>query len=195
MHGVRTELLRQQAASIGISLKLIELPEQPTMVEYEQEMLAKVNEIKSEGIRESIFGDIFLEDLRKYREEKLAASGMNAVFPLWKIPTAELMNEFIVAGFKAIVVCVNEAFLDKSFCGRLIDRSFVNDLPATVDVCGENGEYHSFVFDGPILKKPILFQKGEVVYREYAGPKDVAADKGKEYGFYFCDLVPVNKDR
>lgn len=196
MHGVRTELLQLQAASIGIPLKLIELPEQPDMAEYEKELERTVKQICSEGIKHTIFGDIFLEDLRKYREEKLHPLGIQASFPLWKISTKALMEEFIELGFKAIIVCVNEKYLDKSFCGRMIDRSFVNDLPDNVDVCGENGEYHSFVFDGPIFKAPIPFEKGEIVYREYAKPKETANThyrpidtEEKNYGFYFCDLL------
>lgn len=198
MHGVRTALLLQQAQAIGIPLKMIELPEQPDMAEYEMEMEKKVKEITNEGIKHTIFGDIFLEDLRKYRESKLLPLGIEAVFPLWKISTKELMNEFLRVGFKAIIVCVNEKYLDKSFCGRIMDQAFVDDLPAGVDVCGENGEYHSFVYDGPIFKTPIPFTKGEIVYREYAKPKDtntahyntVSAEE-KNYGFYFCDLLPA----
>jgi uncharacterized protein (TIGR00290 family) len=198
MHGIRTELLRRQADSIGIPLKIIELPETPDMNEYEKEMEKKVNEISNEGIHHSIFGDIFLADLRKYREDKLRSLGIEGVFPLWNISTKELMKEFIGLGFKAIIVCVNEKFLDRSFCGRMIDQSFVNDLPDNVDVCGENGEYHSFVFDGPIFHTPILFEKGEIVYREYPKPKDANDEhynfvsmEEKNYGFYFCDLLPI----
>ncbi len=200
MHGVRTELLWQQANAIGIPLKLIELPEQPDMDAYEKEMEKKVNEISKEGIHHTIFGDIFLEDLKKYREDKLRPLGIESVFPLWKIPTKELMKEFLELGFKAIIVCVNAKFLDQSFCGRIIDQSFVNDLPDNVDVCGENGEYHSFVFDGPIFKTPVPFEKGEIVYREYAKPKDSKNDhynsvcvEEKNNGFYFCDLLTVTK--
>jgi uncharacterized protein (TIGR00290 family) len=198
MHGVRTELLRSQADSIGIPLKLIELPEQPDMAEYEKEMEKRVREIAGEGIHHAIFGDIFLEDLKIYRENKLRPLGIEGVFPIWKISTKTLMQDFLDAGFKSIIVCVNGKFLDKSFCGRMIDQSFVNDLPADVDVCGENGEFHSFVFDGPIFKRPIPFTKGEIVYREYARPKDskpghynTVCDTDKNYGFYFCDLLPV----
>lgn len=196
MHGVRIELLQKQAESIGIPLKTVQLPELPTMAEYESIMKEKVTEITSEAIHDTIFGDIFLDDLKKYREENLRPSGITAHFPLWKVPTSELMQNFISLGFKAIIVCVNEKFLDKSFCGRLIDQSFVNDLPDSVDVCGENGEYHSFVFDGPIFKTPIAFTKGEVVYREYKNPGKNADDvcnpsqePEKNYGFYFCDLL------
>lgn len=198
MHGIRTELLRQQADSISIPLKIIELPENPDMTEYEKEMEEKVNEISNEGIHHSIFGDIFLEDLKKYRENKLRPLGIEGVFPLWKISTKELMKEFIELGFKAIIVCINGEFLNQSFCGRMIDQSFVNDLPDNVDVCGENGEYHSFVFDGPIFHKPILFEKGDIVYREYTKPKDTKDEHNnfmnpeeKNYGFYFCDLLPI----
>ncbi len=196
MHGVRNELLQKQSEVLKIPLKLIELPEKPDMKEYETEMEKEVKGIKMEGISTSIFGDIFLEDLRRYREEKLNQLEIKTVFPLWKIPTKKLMEEFISLGFKAIIVCVNDKFLDKSFCGRIIDHTFVKDLPETVDVCGENGEYHSYVFDGPIFSKPIPFKKGEIVYREYFKPKSgknecyKPINKQKEnYGFYFCDLL------
>src|SRR5579864_1790352 len=168
MHGVRVSLLKKQAEEIGIPLKMIELPEQPGMEEYEAEMKKSVDEMKNEGIHDALFGDIFLEDLKVYREKQLAMLGITPHFPLWKISTKKLMDEFLDLGFKAIIVCVNEKFLDKSFCGRIIDQAFVKDLPENVDVCGENGEFHSYVFDGPIFKKPIEFQKGDIVYREYA---------------------------
>jgi uncharacterized protein (TIGR00290 family) len=198
MHGVRQELLYKQAEAIGIPLKLVELSEKPEMGEYETEMEKKVLEIKNEGIHNTLFGDIFLEDLRKYREEKLSQLGITAHFPLWNIPSLVLMEEFISLGFKAIIVCINEKFLDKSFCGRIIDENFVKDLPKDVDICGENGEYHSFVFDGPIFTRPVEFKKGEIVYKEYPKPKtDKKAcfreprDYEREnYGFYFCDLLP-----
>jgi uncharacterized protein (TIGR00290 family) len=198
MHGVRNELLDQQAASIGLPLHKIELPEQPGMDEYEQLMTAKVRQLKNEGFTHALFGDIFLEDLKRYREEKLQSLDIACLFPLWKRDTKELMQEFLSLGFKAIIVCVNEKLLDKSFCGRLIDESFVNDLPPGVDVCGENGEYHSFVFDGPVFNNPIPFKKGEIVYRKYDAPKNTQdgcnpMNQPSQYGFYFCDLLPENK--
>ena len=122
------------------------------------------------------FGDIFLEDLKAYREHQLQQVGIDAVFPLWKIDTRELMQEFISSGFKGVIVCINSAHLDKSFCGRLMDESFLRDLPENVDPCGENGEYHSFVFDGPVFTHPIHFEKGEMIYREYAAPRSSDAD-------------------
>lgn len=193
MHGVRRELLLAQAVSIGIPLTTIELPEQPGMSEYEAAMMEKVNELKNKGCTHAVFGDIFLEDLRLYRKQKLAPSGIECVFPLWKSNATQLVHEFIDLGFKTIIVCVNEQYLDKSFCGRIIDKDFLNDLPENVDPCGENGEFHSFVFDGPIFKTPIAFTKGEIVYRTYAAPKNTEDNCGAavpSYGFYFCDLIP-----
>lgn len=194
MHGVRRELLNEQAKSIGLPLHTIELPEQPGMLEYEQAMLQQVTNLKAAGYTNAVFGDIFLEDLKVYREQKLATVDIQCVFPLWKISTQDLMNEFLTLGFKAIIVCVNEKFLDRSFCGRLIDDSFVRDLPPGVDVCGENGEYHSFVFDGPIFNYPIPYTKGEIVYRHYEAPQTSdntcnPMDQPSTYGFYFCDLL------
>ena len=198
MHGVRRSLLEAQSRSIGLPLQTIELPEQPGMHEYEQAMMHKVAGLKNEGYSHAVFGDIFLEDLKRYREEKLRTLNMECLFPLWKIDTKELMQEFLSLGFKAIIVCINEKFLDKSFCGRLIDESFVNDLPSHVDVCGENGEYHSFVFDGPVFKQPIAFTKGEIVHRKYEAPKNAQdscnpMNQPSQYGFYFCDLLPENE--
>lgn len=196
MHGVRRSLLKMQAASIGIPLKTVELTEQPTMKEYEEMMTKKIQELKSAGCTKAIFGDIFLEDLKLYREQKLQEANIECVFPLWKKKTTSLIKEFIDVGFKAIIVCVNESYLNKSFCGRLIDDSFINDLPGNVDVCGENGEFHSFVFDGPIFKQRINFSNGEIVHKKYEAPK-IENDKNQskdittEYGFYFCDLLPV----
>lgn len=169
MHGVRRGLLQAQAASLGIPLATIELPEQPGMMEYETILNQKVKELKQGGFAHAIFGDIFLEDLRKYREDKLKEVGITPVFPLWKMDTRQLIHEFTGLGFQSIVVCVNEKYVDKSFCGRIIDEQFIEDLPASVDACGENGEFHTFVFDGPIFQKPIPFTKGEIVYKEYLG--------------------------
>ena len=202
MHGVRVELLEQQAKNIGLPLEIMQIPEMPTMEAYEAVVQTTLSKLKKQGITHSIFGDIFLEDLRKYREDKLAEMDFEGVFPLWKIPTQDLIQEFIGLGFKTIVVCVNERFLDKSFVGRIIDQGFINDLPENVDVCGENGEFHTFTFDGPIFSKPIAFEVGEVVYRKYERPKeedssDTACDTSDssafDYGFWYCDLVETNE--
>jgi uncharacterized protein (TIGR00290 family) len=201
MHGVRVELLEVQAKSIGLSLKILQIPEMPTMEVYENVMTKTLTELKEQGITHSVFGDIFLEDLRKYREDQLAKMGFEGVFPIWKIPTHDLIQEFISLGFKTIVVCVNERYLDKSFVGRVIDQSFIDDLPENVDVCGENGEFHTFTFDGPIFSEPINFEIGEIVYRKYEKPKtenssntacDTNSTDAFDYGFWYCDLKCVN---
>lgn len=198
MHGVRVDLLQAQAKSIGLPLKILQIPEMPTMEVYENVMTEALNELKDEGITHSVFGDIFLEDLRKYREDQLAKIGFQGVFPLWKIPTNQLIQEFITLGFKTIIVCVNERYLDKSFVGRIIDQNFINDLPDNVDVCGENGEFHTFTFDGPIFSEAIDFEVGEIVYRKYEKPKeqdssnkacDTDTNDAFDFGFWYCDLI------
>ncbi len=196
MHGVRRALLEQQAAAIGLPLTTIELPEQPGMAEYEAQMQEKVSSLKNSGCTHAIFGDIFLEDLRIYREAQLQQAGINCVFPLWQQDTTALVKEFIALGFRSVIVCVNEQYLDKSFCGRIIDEHFLQGLPPHVDPCGENGEFHSFVFEAPLYRYPIAFTQGETVYRRYEAPKTThhtgtAMDQPAAYGFYFTDLLPV----
>lgn len=185
MHGVRRELLHQQAEAIGIELIEVFLPETPSMEIYENELNKTLDFLISKGVTHSIFGDIFLEDLREYREKHLEKKNLQAVFPLWKIPTQYLIKEFIESGFQAITVCIDAGKLDESFCGRLIDRSFVENLPATVDVCGENGEFHSFVFDAPFFKNEIKFEIGEIVFREYKSDENANWSNR----FYYCDLI------
>lgn len=184
MHGLRKELLEQQIAAIGIPSKTIELPEQPTNVQYEILMKEKVNELLAEGYECAAFGDIFLEDLKAYREKQLAPFGIKTVFPLWKKDTRALLTEFINLGFKAITVCVDGSKLESSFVGRIVDHQFIADLPDNVDICGENGEFHTFCYDGPNFKQSVAFTKGEIVLREY----DTNGFKSK---FWFCDLLPV----
>ena len=187
MHGVRRELLLRQAASLGLPLYTVELPENPSVPEYEEKMREQVISLKQQGFSHAMFGDIFLEDLRQYREKQLQLMEISCLFPLWQKDTGELLRQFLDLGFRAVVVCVNEQYLDKSFCGRLIDRSFMHDLPAGVDPCGENGEYHSFVYDGPVFKEPIPFTTGEMLTRQYDRPG--AAEEN--YTFCFCDLIPL----
>lgn len=196
MHGVRNELLQQQAESIGLPLKKIELPETPSMNEYNNKMQETIGVLKNDGFLHAVFGDIFLEDLRTYREQQLAKAGIHAHFPIWKRDTKELLKEFLDLGFKTIIVCIKSELLDSSFSGRVIDYNFINDIPSNVDPCGENGEFHTFVFDGPIFEKPIDFTIGEKVYREYKAPKNkedncFSPDQKNEMGFWFCDLIPV----
>jgi uncharacterized protein (TIGR00290 family) len=191
MHGVHVSLLEKQAESLDFPLLKMEIPAEPSMQDYTEIMTRTMNKIQSQGITHSVFGDIFLEDLRQYREEQLQSIGMKAIFPLWKRNTADLIHEFLDLGFKTIVTCVNETYLDKSFAGRIIDKDFIKDLPENVDPCGENGEFHTFTFDGPIFKNPVQFEMGEHVKKTYPKPKSDADTEEGEYVFWFCDLVPL----
>jgi uncharacterized protein (TIGR00290 family) len=173
MHGVRRALLLQQAQAIGLPLQEVRIPPQCVNATYEERMSEALLTQKEGGVRCVAFGDIFLQDLREYRERNLAQVEMNAIFPIWKRDTRELAQEFCVMGFRAIAVCIDSKKLSSAFAGRELDQSFFRDLPAGVDPCGENGEFHTFVYDGPIFAKAIAIERGEVVERD---------------GFYFCDL-------
>lgn len=188
MHGLHRSLLTEQAKAIGLSLKTIEMPENPDMDTYNQIMQHELDALNAKGFSDTVFGDIFLEDLRDYREKMLRKVGIKAHFPIWKKDTKDLLQNFINDGFKAILVCTNAQLLPKSFCGRVIDQTFLEDLPENVDPCGENGEFHTFCFDGPIFNKPVLFEKGEIVYKTYPAPKTEETNAPKEYGFWYCDL-------
>ena len=177
MHGVRAILLETQARSLGINLRIIKLPKDVGNDEYAAIMKKEMLHYKSKNINNIIFGDIFLEDVREYRESNLSKIGMTALFPLWGKNTRELAKEFINLGFKAIITCVDSTFLDDSYIGHLYNDDFLLKIPSNVDPCGENGEFHTFVFEGPIFSCPIQFKKGEIVFRE---------DR-----FYFVDLIPL----
>jgi uncharacterized protein (TIGR00290 family) len=174
MHGVRRELLLRQAESIGLPLHEVRIPPQCANPIYEARMEEALRAHYNLGVRKVAFGDIFLEDLRAYREKNLARIGMTALFPIWKRGTRELIQFFHAQRFRAIAACVDPKVLAPSFAGRELDESFFRDLPATADPCGENGEFHTFVFDGPIFHFPISVRAGEVVNRD---------------GFVFCDLL------
>lgn len=191
MHGVREELLNKQAESIGIPLLKVRVTE-GTNDEYEKRMETALLKAKSEGIDNVIFGDIFLEDLRKYRENNLAKLGMTAIFPLWKMNTTNLINDFINRQFKAVISCTNDGYLGKELAGREINESFIKQLPASVDPCGENGEYHTFCFDGPIFKKKIDFAIGKKVYKALDTKTDDVCPLPSNVttkGFWFCDIL------
>ena len=196
MHGVREDLLEAQAAAIGLPLQKLILPDEPSMLVYENHMTEIMACLHQEGFTHAFFGDIFLEDLKLYREAQLAAFNLTAAFPLWKRDTTGLLHEFIDLGFKTIIVCAKAGLLDASFAGRIIDKDFLKDLPANVDPCGENGEFHTFVFDGPIFQKPVPFAIGEKVFREYKAPENDAdkcfatqPEQPAVMGFWFCDLL------
>jgi uncharacterized protein (TIGR00290 family) len=175
MHGVRRVLLEKQAASLGLPLYQVFISKDATNEEYEMRMGEAFSVLREQGIVSIAFGDLFLEDIRTYREQFLARHNMRGLFPVWKRDTSNFMKEFIELGFKAVVTCVNSKVLDQSFAGRLIDEAFLSSLPGHVDPCGENGEFHSFVFDGPMFTEAVKFSIGDAVLRD---------------GFWFRDLLP-----
>lgn len=178
MHGVRRTLLEAQASSLGLFLEKIYISKTSSNAEYEEKMREVLLRYKRANVSSVVFGDIFLEDLKKYREDNLAKAGMKGIFPLWKQDTGELADAFIDAGFKAVITCVDSKLLDGSFSGRNFDKQFLRDLPPGVDPCGENGEFHSFVYAGPIFKKEISFDRGGIVLRDER--------------FVYCDLIPAD---
>jgi uncharacterized protein (TIGR00290 family) len=197
MHGLRNDLLLEQVKRLGLPLQTIALPDDASMTAYNDKMKKAFLDLKAEGFTHSIYGDIFLEDLKKYREQQLKEVDLIPVFPLWKMNTSDLMRKFIAEGFKAITVSVNLQVLDRSFCGRIIDEDFIAELPVGVDPAGENGEYHSFVFDGPNFMEPIAFQKGEFIHKSFASTgnkdEDCFTDKQESWDteFLYCDLAPI----
>ena len=179
MHGVRRELLRGQAEALGIPLVEIVIPPACVNEVYEARMAEAFAAVPLAGVEAVAFGDLFLEDVRAYREGRLAAAGKRALFPLWGRETAKLARTFVSAGFEAILVCVDPLALDACFAGRRYDQRLLAELPLAVDPCGENGEFHTFVHAGPIFAQPIACAVGEVVERD---------------GFVFCDLLPEVND-
>jgi uncharacterized protein (TIGR00290 family) len=179
MHGVRIELIRQQAESLGLTLVESRIPLNASNVSYEAALTRTLEPFIEQGVRKMAFGDLFLADIRRYREELLARLGMEAVFPLWQRDTAALSRQFLRAGFRAVVVCVDPRQIAAEFCGREYDERFLEELPASADPCGERGEFHTFVYAGPIFRRPIPVCRGAIVQRD---------------GFCFCDLLPARRD-
>jgi uncharacterized protein (TIGR00290 family) len=174
MHAVRESLLEAQAAAAGLPLVVVSIPSPCPNEEYERAMAAAMNRAQSEGVTHIIFGDLFLEDVRRYREENLAKCGITPVFPMWGIPTRQLSREMIAGGLRSYLTCIDPRKLDKSFAGREWNAALLADLPLSVDPCGENGEFHTFACDGPMFQAPIPVQCGEIVERD---------------GFVFADLL------
>jgi uncharacterized protein (TIGR00290 family) len=196
---VRLELLDRQAAAIGLPLERIFVSQRSSNEEYQQKMSACLRAHKARGVAACAFGDIFLEDLRRWREDNLAQVGLRGVFPLWKIDSGQLIREFFALGFGTVICCVNDAYLGEDAVGRNLDPGFLAALPPEVDPCGENGEYHSFAFAGPVFAQPVRFKPGEKVYRpvEVTHPTDSTsayvcpAGAHRTKGFWFCDLLPA----
>jgi len=177
MHAVREALLEIQARAAGLPLVTVPIPSPCPNEVYESAMAAAMEQARAEGVMHVAFGDLFLEDIRRYREERLAACNMTPVFPIWRRDTRRLADEMLAAGLSAIVTCVDPKRLAKEFAGRIWDEQFLRDLPPGVDPCGENGEFHTFAFAGPMFREPMAVQLGEIVERD---------------GFIFADVLPVS---
>jgi uncharacterized protein (TIGR00290 family) len=175
MHGVRTDLLQRQANSLGLPLLQVFISKGATNGEYEARMVEALSGLRENGIDTVAFGDLFLEEIRTYRDRFLARNGMSGLYPIWKRDTRQVIRDFIADGFKTVIVCVDPKQLDASFAGRVIDEQLLSELPPICDPCGENGEFHTFVFDGPIFCHPVRLRPGEIVFRD---------------SFCFCDLLP-----
>jgi uncharacterized protein (TIGR00290 family) len=179
MHAVRRELLELQAASAGLPLWTVPLPWPCSNEEYEARMTGLCERAIGEAVQAIAFGDLFLADIRAYREKQLAGTGLQPLFPAWQIPTADLARTMIASGLRAKITCVDPKVLPREFAGRDFDSQFLADLPPQIDPCGENGEFHSFVYDGPVLRHPIKVSVGEIVERD---------------GFVFADLLLIGPD-
>lgn len=177
MHGVRRILLEQQAASLGLPLEEVSISADMSSEKYGARMREVLERHQARGVSSVVFGDVFLEDVRRYREDNLSKAGMRGIFPLWRREPGELAHTFVDLGFQAVITCVDTHLLDGGFAGRLFDEQFLAELPASVDPCGENGAFHSFVYDGPVFGERIAYTKGETVLRENR--------------FQYCDLMPV----
>jgi uncharacterized protein (TIGR00290 family) len=180
MHGVRRELLEQQAAALGLPLHQVLIGKNASNEEYEVKLIEAISSYANERIDSVVFGDLFLEEIKLYRDRFLTQHNLRGLYPVWLRDTNQFIHEFIALGFKAIVTCIDGKKLEAGFAGRIIDESFLADLPTHVDPCGENGEFHTFVFAGPTFKNEVQFSRGEIVQRE---------------GFWFCDLVPQEGTR
>jgi uncharacterized protein (TIGR00290 family) len=176
MHAVRTALLEAQARAAGLPLFVVPIPSPCSNAEYEEAMGAAIERARAAGVRGVGFGDLFLEDVRRYRERQMAATGLELLFPLWQRPTDALAREMLAGGLRATLTCVDPRVLPASFAGRPFDASLLADLPPGVDPCGEKGEFHTFAWDGPMFREPVQVRTGEVVKRD---------------GFVFADLLPI----
>jgi uncharacterized protein (TIGR00290 family) len=182
MHGVRNNLLELQAKSLGIPLRKVWIPRDCPNEVYQQRMKQAVNGIVSDGIQYIMFGDIFLQDIKSYREKMLQGTGLTPIFPIWGEDSKQVMKEFLEKDFKTVICCIDISVIDKSFAGRIMDQRFINDYPDGQDICGENGEFHTYVFDGPNFSFPIKFKFGETRLA-----KDMYTNKDR---FYYVDILP-----
>jgi len=185
MHGLHRKLLVAQTEALNLPLKTIELPEMPSMDDYERIMTEAMQDLKNKKFTHCGFGDIFLENLKSYREKQLQKINIQPIFPLWKRDTKQLILDFLDLGFKTVIVSAKAEYFDEDFVGQTITKSLIENLPEAVDPCGENGEFHTFCFDGPIFNSPIDFKLGEKIYREYDAPNK----ENQKVGFWYCDIL------
>jgi len=192
LHGVHEALIEQQAAGLGLPLTKLYLPPSEDHDAYEKLMIAHYKQCARRGIEQVVFGDIFLEDLRLFREKLLQNTSLSSVYPLWKIDTQKILNDFIAIGFKTVICSADADKFSKDQVGHTIDTAFAENPRPGVDPCGENGEYHTLVYDGPIFKKPVSFETGEVVKKQYSFQKINAQGENErvEKSFWFQDLLP-----
>lgn len=191
MHGIREELIERQAQSIGLPLTKLYLESSASHNAYEKLMKDFYQRCVHDGIQDVVFGDIFLEDLKKFREDLLQPFNLKGIFPLWKLDTHQLINEFIDTGFKTLLCAADANYFSSQQTGKTINKDFITHLPKGIDPCGENGEFHTFVYDGPIFKEPIQFKYGSVVKKTYSFKKNVENEiQTMESGFWFQDLLP-----
>lgn len=187
MHNISESLLCKQAESIGLPIHILDLTPKGDMIDYEKAMIKSVEHFKKQGVTDYIFGDIHLEDVRRYREEQLNPLGITVVEPIWEKDTKIVMNKFLKSGLKTIITTTTTDLLGKDFVGRIIDDSFIADLPPNIDICGENGEYHSFCYGGGMFKYPISFKLGSVQTKSYSiKPQD---GKEEEFTYYFAEIL------
>jgi uncharacterized protein (TIGR00290 family) len=184
MHGTRVEILEKQAQLMNVPLEKIMIPENADMESYDKTMQKHIQKFTEKGVKTFAFGDIFLEDLRLYRESQLAKVGAKAIFPLWKRDTTTMVKAIEDAGIVVKIICVNETFLGQEYLGKTINREFLNALPPTVDACGENGEYHTLVIDAPFFKEKMKIKEGEIVYKKYE-----SQEGNWDSGFYYLDML------
>jgi uncharacterized protein (TIGR00290 family) len=193
MHRVPEALIEQQAAATGISLLKVFVSDSSNHT-YEKQLARAIEQVTAENIYHIIFGDLFLQDLRKYREVSMQKLGMNCVFPIWQMPSKLLMNDFIEKGFKAITCCIDAAKLPKEFIGRRLEQSFINELPKGIDPCGENGEYHSFCYDAPYFRTPVTIECGRIYFKPLElKTLDKAGSASVVQGYWFCEIAGIKE--
>jgi uncharacterized protein (TIGR00290 family) len=196
LHGIHEDLIDAQAASMQIAVIKCYLEEDETTQSYERMILSLYGKFRSEGVTHIVFGDIFLQDLKEYRESLLKESGLIPIFPLWKTPSTALLQEFLTRGFKTILCSCNDSCYQAGLLGRTLSLNLIEQMPPGVDPCGENGEFHTFVFEGPLFARPIGLSTGATVKKEYRfNVKEEARLRNIVTAFYFLEVIPTVQEK